>query len=60
MAVKTGLDRSSPAKGVDGLPAIADGFAMLDIDDERQLALELPAYDALYAWATTQVGATYS
>jgi len=42
------------------LPAIADGFAMLDIDDERQLALELPAYDALYAWATTQVGATYS
>jgi hypothetical protein len=38
-----------------GLLAIADGFALLDIDDQRQLALELPVYDALYAWAQEQV-----
>jgi hypothetical protein len=38
-----------------GLEAIADGFALLDLDDERQLELELPVYDALYAWAQTQV-----
>ena len=34
-----------------GLLAIADGFALLDVDDQRQLQLELPVYDALYAWA---------
>ena len=38
-----------------GLAAIADGFALLDIDDQHQLALELPVYDALYAWAQQQV-----
>jgi hypothetical protein len=38
-----------------GLEAIADGFALLDIDDQRQLELELPVYDALYAWAQQQV-----
>ena len=38
-----------------GLEAIADGFALLDIDDQRQLELELPVYDALYAWAQHQV-----
>jgi hypothetical protein len=38
-----------------GLEAIADGFALLDVDDQRQLALELPVYDALYAWAQHQV-----
>ena len=38
-----------------GLVAIANGFALLDIDDQRQLALELPVYDALYAWAQEQV-----
>ena len=37
-----------------GLAAIADGFAMLDVDDERQLELELPVYDDLYAWARGQ------
>ena len=31
--------------------AIADGFALLGLDDQRQLELELPVYDALYAWA---------
>jgi hypothetical protein len=34
-----------------GLMAIADGFALLDVDDQTQLRLELPVYDALYAWA---------
>jgi hypothetical protein len=38
-----------------GLRAIADGFAMLDLDDLRQLELELPVYDALYAWAKALV-----
>ena len=38
-----------------GLEAIADGFALLDIDDQLQLELELPVYDALYAWAQQQV-----
>ena len=37
-----------------GLEAIADGFALLGIDDQRQLELELPVYDALYAWAKEQ------
>jgi hypothetical protein len=40
-----------------GLLAIADGFALLGLDDQRQLELELPVYDALYAWARAQVGA---
>jgi hypothetical protein len=40
-----------------GLLAIADGFAYLGLDDQRQLELELPVYDALYAWAQHQVGA---
>ena len=40
-----------------GLLAIADGFALLDVDDQRQLELELPVYDALYAWAASQVAA---
>jgi hypothetical protein len=39
-----------------GLLAIADGFAYLELDDRRQLELELPVYDALYAWARHQVG----
>ena len=38
-----------------GLLAIADGFAALGLDDQRQLELELPVYDALYAWARRQV-----
>ena len=37
-----------------GLLAIADGFSYLDVPDERQLELELPVYDALYAWAQRQ------
>lgn len=38
-----------------GLRAIADGFAYLGVDDQRQLELELPVYDALYAWARREV-----
>ena len=38
-----------------GLLAIADGFALLGLDDQRQLELELPVYDALYAWAQHEV-----
>lgn len=38
-----------------GLLAIADGFALLDVGDQRQLALELLVYDALYAWAQAKV-----
>jgi len=38
-----------------GLEAIARGFMLLGVDDQRQLELELPVYDALYAWAELQV-----
>jgi hypothetical protein len=38
-----------------GLLAIADGVALLGVDDQRQLELELPVYDALYAWAQERV-----
>lgn len=40
-----------------GLEAIARGFGDLDLDDQEQLRLELPVYDALYAWAKRQVAA---
>jgi len=40
-----------------GLLAIADGFALLDLDDRRQLELELPVYEALYAWCKGEVSA---
>jgi hypothetical protein len=38
-----------------GLLAIADGFALLELPDQEQLALELPVYDALYAWCRREV-----
>ncbi len=38
-----------------GLLAIAEGFALLEVGDQRQLELELPVYDALYAWAGRQI-----
>jgi len=38
-----------------GLEAIARGFMHLNVDDQRQLELELPVYDALYAWAKHEV-----
>jgi hypothetical protein len=28
---------------------------LLGVDDQRQLALELPVYDALYAWCGREV-----
>jgi hypothetical protein len=40
-----------------GLQAIADGFAALGLGDQRQLELELPVYDALYAWCQHQTQA---
>jgi hypothetical protein len=40
-----------------GLEAIARGFMHLGVTDLEQLALELPVYDALYAWAKEQVQA---
>jgi hypothetical protein len=47
-------DRDATAQSP-GLLAIADGFALLGLDDQRQLELELPVYDALYAWAQDKV-----
>jgi hypothetical protein len=38
-----------------GLEAIARGFMDLGVSDQEQLALELPVYDALYAWARLEV-----
>ena len=38
-----------------GLEAIARGFMHLGVDDQEQLRLELPMYDALYEWAKLQV-----
>ena len=38
-----------------GLEAIARGFMELGVEDQEQLRLELPVYDALYAWAQRQV-----
>lgn len=38
-----------------GLEAIARGFMHLGVSDQEQLRLELPVYDALYAWAQQQV-----
>lgn len=37
-----------------GLEAIARGFMDLGVNDQDQLALELPVYDALFAWAKRQ------
>lgn len=41
-----------------GLMAIANGFAKLELDGLRQLELELPVYDVLYAWAPEHVGSS--
>lgn len=38
-----------------GLEAIARGFMDLGVNDQEQLRLELPVYDALYAWAKREV-----
>jgi hypothetical protein len=40
-----------------GLEAIARGFMDLGVGDQEQLRLELPMYDALYAWARREVAA---
>jgi hypothetical protein len=38
-----------------GLLAIAEGFHLLELGDQRQLELSLPVYDALYAWCKQEV-----
>jgi hypothetical protein len=38
-----------------GLLAIAEGFHLLALDDQRQLELSLPVYDALYAWCRNEI-----
>ena len=38
-----------------GLLAVAEGFHLLDLGDQRQLELSLPVYDALYAWCAHQI-----
>ena len=40
-----------------GLLAVAEGFHLLKLDDQRQLELSLPVYDALYAWCRAEVAA---
>jgi hypothetical protein len=40
-----------------GLKAIAEGFSEIEGDDQRQLELELPVYDALYAWCRRELDA---
>ncbi len=40
-----------------GLLAVAEGFHLLNVPDERQLELSLPVYDALYAWCRNEVAA---
>jgi hypothetical protein len=40
-----------------GLLAIAEGFHLLELGDQRQLELSLPVYDALYAWCKAEVSA---
>jgi hypothetical protein len=37
-----------------GLEAIAEGFRLVDQDDQEQLTHELPVYDALYAYCRQQ------
>ena len=39
-----------------GLKAVAEGFSYLGLDDQRQLELELPIYDALYEWCRREAG----
>ena len=40
-----------------GLLAVAEGFHLLGLDDQRQLELSWPVYDALYAWCKHAVAA---
>ena len=40
-----------------GLLAVAEGFHLLELGDERQLELSLPMYDALHAWCKNEVAA---
>jgi len=39
-----------------GLKAIAFGFSMIELDDNRKIELEMPMYDALYEWCKRRLG----
>ena len=41
-----------------GLKAVAEGFSYAEPNDHRQLELELPVYDALYAWCRRELEQT--
>jgi hypothetical protein len=41
-----------------GLLAVAEGFHLLNMGDQRQLELSVPVYDALYAWCKQEVAAS--
>jgi hypothetical protein len=41
-----------------GLRAIAFGFHYLGIDDHEKIKLQMPMYDALYAWCGRKTGAS--
>ena len=43
-----------------GLLAVAEGFFLLNLGDQRQLELSLPVYDALYAWCKAEMNADTS
>jgi hypothetical protein len=55
IAEEVGATPQSP-----GLRAVAEGFSYLEGDDHRQLELELPVYDALYAWCRRELEASAS
>lgn len=51
--VSADIDSSPEGRG---LKAIANGFAILHgTDDHRKIMLEIPMYDALYAWCQDEV-----
>ena len=40
-----------------GLLAVAEGFHLLGLPEQRKLELSLPVYDALYAWCRNELAA---
>lgn len=55
-AIVRAADRklAEPAEGA-GVAAISHGFAALDLPDDEVLRLQLPMWEALYAWCQTKV-----
>jgi hypothetical protein len=57
-AADVSSDIDSSPQGA-GLKAIASGFAIIHgLDDHEKIKLEIPVYDALYAWCKTQTEKT--